>query len=84
LNPELASSSSVLNTGAYSAGQGLKQHLTRGMVVMLQQPVMQVVSVMRSGPGKLEKFHLVLSDGVHTQNAELASHLNHLVKNNHL
>jgi hypothetical protein len=54
------------------------------MVVMLQQPVMQVVSVMRSGPGKLEKFHLVLSDDVHTQNAELASHLNHLVKNNHL
>ncbi|TKW10622.1 hypothetical protein SEVIR_6G177700v4 [Setaria viridis] len=45
---------------------------------------MQVVSVMRSGLGKLEKFHLVLSDGVHTQNATLASHLNWLVNNSHL
>ncbi|CAO2206934.1 unnamed protein product [Urochloa humidicola] len=84
LNPQLVSSSSVLNTGAYSAGQGLKQLLTRGVVVMLQQPVMQVVNVMRSGMGNLEKFHLVLSDGVHTQNATLAFHLNHLVKNNNI
>ncbi|XP_022683188.1 uncharacterized protein LOC105914658 [Setaria italica] len=36
LNPQLASSSSILNTGAYSAGQGLKQLLTRGKVAMLQ------------------------------------------------
>ncbi|CAL4999181.1 unnamed protein product [Urochloa decumbens] len=84
LNPQSGPSSSVLNTGAYSACQGLKQLLTRGVVVMLQKPVMQVVSVTRSGLGKLEKFHLVLSDGVHTQNATLAFHLNHLVKNNNL
>ena len=88
LNPQLApssesSSSSNLNSGAYSAGQGLKQLLTRGVVEMFQQPVMQVVSVMRSGQGRFEKFHLVLSDGVHTQNATLASHLNRLVKNSH-
>ena len=89
LNPQLAPSSesscsSNLNSGAYSAGQGLKQLLTRGVVEMFQQPVMQVVSVMRSGQGRLEKFHLVLSDGVHTQNATLASHLNRFVKNSHL
>ena len=38
---------------------------------------------MRSGKGKLKKY-LVLSDGVYTQNATLASHLNRLVKNSHL
>jgi replication factor A1 len=62
----------------------LKELLTPGVVAMFGQPVMQVVSVMRSGQGNLEKFHLVLSDGVHTQNATLASHLNRLVKNSHL
>ncbi|KAF8769448.1 hypothetical protein HU200_006479 [Digitaria exilis] len=51
---------------------------------MLQQPVLQVVSVARSRQEILEEFQLVLSDGVHTRNATLASHLNHLVKNSHL
>ncbi|RCV31376.1 hypothetical protein SETIT_6G171900v2 [Setaria italica] len=45
---------------------------------------MQVIRAMISEKGKLEEIHLVLSDGVHSQNATLASHLNHLVTNNHL
>ncbi|KAL6647496.1 hypothetical protein ACP70R_014933 [Stipagrostis hirtigluma subsp. patula] len=75
-----------MDSGAYSAGQGLKAYLTRGMVAMLQQPVVQVVGVspMRSELEKFEMYHLILSDGVHTQHATLAVHLNHLVKNSNL
>lgn len=86
LNAESVSSSAELNSGAYSTGQGLKGHLTQGTVAALQQPVMQVVgmSLMRSGPKKSEMYHLVLSDGAHTQDAMLASHLSHLVRDSHL
>ncbi|CAO2188465.1 unnamed protein product [Urochloa humidicola] len=72
------------NTGTYSAGEGLNRLLTRGILVMLQKPVMQVVTVMISRQGNLEEIHLVLSDGVHTQIVSLASHLNYLVKNRHI
>ncbi|CAL5012846.1 unnamed protein product [Urochloa decumbens] len=84
LDAESVSGSCKLNCGAYSAGQGLKEFLiTRGMVGVLQQPVMQVVDVimMRSELKKFEMYHLILSDSVNTQDATLAAHLNHLVKN---
>ncbi|KAL6859129.1 hypothetical protein ACP4OV_018131 [Aristida adscensionis] len=55
---ESATKFTQLNTGAYSAGQGLKEYLTSGVVAVLQQPVVQ--------------------------DATLASHLNHLIKNSHL
>nr|TKW10626.1 hypothetical protein SEVIR_6G178100v2 [Setaria viridis] len=47
---------------------------------------MQVVGVspMRSELKNFERYYLILSDGVHTQNATLEPHLNHLVKDNHL
>ncbi|RCV31379.1 hypothetical protein SETIT_6G172200v2 [Setaria italica] len=47
---------------------------------------MQVVGVspMRSELKIFERYYLILSDGVHTQNATLEPHLNHLVKDNHL
>uniref|UniRef100_K3YL37 Replication factor-A protein 1 N-terminal domain-containing protein n=1 Tax=Setaria italica TaxID=4555 RepID=K3YL37_SETIT len=73
-----------LEDKSYSAGQGLKEFLTRrGMVAVLQQPVMQVVdvSMMRLELKTFEMYHLILSDSVHTQDATLATHLNHLVKN---
>ncbi|TVU05639.1 hypothetical protein EJB05_48808, partial [Eragrostis curvula] len=83
LDAQLVTSSSQLNIGPYSSGQCFKELLTRGMVAMLQQPVMQVVRVVRSGLENYEKCQLALSDGVHTQNV-LASHLNHLVKEGQL
>ncbi|KAL6647495.1 hypothetical protein ACP70R_014932 [Stipagrostis hirtigluma subsp. patula] len=83
---ELVNKFTELNSEAYSAAQGLKANLTRGMVAMLQQPVVQVVSVspMTSELKKFEMYHLILSDGVHTQDATLESHLNYLVKDPHL
>lgn len=53
---------------------------------MLQHPKMQVVGVspMRSELKNFERYYLILSDGVHTQNATPEPHLNHLVKDNHL
>ncbi|OEL32133.1 hypothetical protein BAE44_0006847, partial [Dichanthelium oligosanthes] len=84
LDAESVSGSCKLNCGAYSAGQGLKEFLTRrGMVAVLQQPVMQVVdvSMMRSELKKFEMYHLILSDSMHKQDATLSAHLNNLVKN---
>jgi hypothetical protein len=84
LDPESVSSNAKLNCEAYSAGQRLKEFLTRrGMVTALQQPVMQVVdvSLLRSELKKFGRYHLVLSDTVYTQDATLAPGLNHLVEN---
>ena len=84
LDTESVSSNAKLNCEAYSAGQCLKEFLTRrGMVTALQQPVMQVVdvSLMRSELKKFGRYHLILSDTVHTQYATLAPGLNHLVEN---
>ena len=84
LDTESVSSNAKLNCEAYSAGQCLKEFLTRrGMVTALQQPVMQVVdvSLMRSELKKFGRYHLILSDTVHTQDATLAPGLNHLVEN---
>jgi hypothetical protein len=85
LDAESVSGSCKMNFEAmYSAGQGLKEFLTtRGVVAVLQQPVMQVVdvSMMRSELKTFEIYHLILSDGAHKQDATLATHLNHLVKN---
>jgi hypothetical protein len=49
----------------------LEEHLTREVVEMLQHPKMQVVGVspMRSELKNFERYYLILSDGVHTQNA---------------
>ncbi|KAL6859130.1 hypothetical protein ACP4OV_018132 [Aristida adscensionis] len=45
VDAESVASSMELNYGAFSAVQGLKGNLTRGMLALLQQPVMQVVGV---------------------------------------
>ena len=69
LDAESVSSNAKLNCEAYSAGQCLKEFLTRrGMVTTLQQPVMQVVdvSLMRPELKKFGRYHLILSDTVHT------------------
>lgn len=84
VSTESVSSNAKLNCEAYSAGQHLMESLTRrGIVTALQQPVMQVVdvSLMRSKLKKFERYHLILSDTVHTQDAMLAPDLNHLVEN---
>jgi len=86
LDAQVVTSSSKQNFGVNPIGQGLKLLLIRGVVAMLQHPVMQVVgvSLLRSDPKSLLKYHLILSDGVHTQNATLHPCLNHLVEETHL
>ena len=86
LDAQLVTSSPKQNFRANPIGQGLKQLLMRGVVAMLQHPVMQVVgvSLLRPEPKTLVKYHLILSDGVHTQNATLHPRLNDLVKETHL
>ncbi|TVU05638.1 hypothetical protein EJB05_48807 [Eragrostis curvula] len=72
--------------GSHPAGQSLKGHLTRGIVAMMQQPVMQVITVYLTIPlfKKHGMYSLMLSDGVHAYDAILLSKLNHLAKNNHI
>lgn len=75
LDAQLVTSSSKQNFRAHPIGQGLKQLLKRGVVAMLQHPVMQVVgvSLLRPEPKTFVKYHLILSDGVHTQNYATSS-----------
>jgi hypothetical protein len=62
-------------------------YLTRGVLAVLQRPVMQVVGVSqtRLKLGEYENnCHIILSDGVYTLNALLSPFHNHLIKDNHL
>ncbi|CAO2163121.1 unnamed protein product [Urochloa humidicola] len=86
LDAQVVTSSCELNNEDYCAEKGLEKRLARGLVAMLQHPEMQVVGVspIRSELKNFERYYLILSDGVHTQNATLEPHLNHLVKDTQL